>query len=91
MAAVLNAEQRAEEWAARRTFFGRICIFLSLPMAYLLFRGTRSIDPEARLVLAVWAVAFASAIGCAAAGVRAQRIADALLKGAGGQRINPED
>ena len=91
LAAVLSAEQRAEEWIARSTLSGRLCVLFSVPMAYLFVRGAGTASFGARLVLSLWAVALVAFIGCAAAAVRAQRIVDALLKRASGQRINTDD
>ena len=90
MRAVFSAEQRMEDWAARRTFWGRLVIGLSVPMAYLLMRGVRAEGPQARLILALWTLAFACLVGCVVAGARAQKLFDTLIAAAGGRRARSD-
>ena len=87
LAAVFGAEQKCQSWTARRILFGRIVIFLSLPMAYLLLRGVGINSAESRFVLALWILALACLLGSSVAGWRAERLVQASLGG----RTNDHD
>jgi len=87
LAAVVNAQRRAEEWAARRVFYGRAVIVLSAAMAYIIVKGLGLAGPGARLVLTLWILSFACLLGCLGAAWQAERRVDALVAAAGGRRI----
>jgi len=91
LAAVVNAQRRAEDWAARRVFYGRAVIVLSAAMAYILVRGTGLAGLGTRLVLALWLLSFAGLVGCAGAAFHAERRVEELLARAGGRRISTAD
>ena len=87
LAAVVNAQRCAEDWAARRVFYGRVVVLLSAAMAYIQVRRLDMASPTARLVLALWAVAYGSLIACLGATWRAERRVEQLVARAGGRRI----
>jgi len=91
LAAVVNAQRRAEDWAARRVFYGRAVIVLSAAMAYILVRGAGTSGPGTRLVIALWVLAFACLMGSAGAAFYAERRVDELLAEAGGRRIGTSE
>ena len=87
LAAVVNAQRRAEDWAARRVFYARVVIVLSAVMAYLLLRGPRLDGPGTRFVLTLWALSFGCLVGATGASWQAERRVDHLLAQAGGRRL----
>jgi hypothetical protein len=87
LAAVINAQRRAEDWAARRVFYARVVVVLSAAMAYVLLRGRGLASPSARFVLALWTVAFGALLACFGATLRAERRVEQLLAQAGGRRV----
>lgn len=91
LAAVFNAEEQFESWTAGRTLFGRIVIFLSMPMAYLLLKGVGINSFESRFVLALWILALACLLVCSVAGWRAERRVQASLRRAGGRTITLDE
>jgi len=91
LAAVLKAEQIAEQWLARRKRCSQIVILLSLPMAYLIIRGLGTGYPVARVILTLWTLALVSLFVCIVAAARADKRVYALLGEAGGHRVDLDD
>jgi hypothetical protein len=87
LAAVVNAQRCAEDWTARRVFYGRVVVVLSAALAYIQLRRLDVTSPTARLVLALWVLAFGSLIASLGAAWRAERRVDHLVARAGGRRV----
>jgi hypothetical protein len=88
---LLRAQGRAEVWEAWQRLFGRVVVWVSLPMAYWLYRAQGIEASGPRFVFVLWLIAFACTAGCMAAALRARHQVDALLAKSGGQRIDVED
>lgn len=91
LAAVINAQRRAEAWALRRLFYGRAVIVLSAAMAYILVRGLGVAGPSERFVLALWVLAFGCLVGSSGVAWQAERRVDELLLQAGGRRVGADE
>jgi hypothetical protein len=87
LAAVLNAQRVADDWAVRRALSARAVIVVSAAMAYMLAVKTGYATSSARLVVVVWLLAFAALLLCGAAEMRANRRVDLLLAEQGGRRV----
>jgi hypothetical protein len=87
LAAVLNAQRRAEDWSTRRLRSARFVIVMSFPMAYLMLSQLGRV-PEGRMTFTFWLVGVLMVGGSLAAELRARRQVDRLLRRAGGRRIS---
>jgi hypothetical protein len=88
---ILNGQFRLEKWQRRRDLLATVIVFLSVPLAYLLWDkgGPQSIG--AKVVLTAWAVAMLALVCSVEAGRRTAARLDKLVAESGGRRIRYSD